>query len=206
MPSTVLKGFAYNGLVIDLMLPDANGLDLIEAAVAPYPDLVPSSSPASAASTTPSRRSNAAPSISSSSLCSWPPVARAGGGDHRRACGRRTPNCARSSRSLPIRQRSRPGRRCSSLPEPRAGRPDEQHRADQGETGTGKELIARTIHHLSPRAEALRRVQRGAIPEPLAESRALRPRARAPSPAPSAAAWAASSWRTGARSSSTKSR
>ena len=35
-----LKAFAYDGLVIDLKLPDANGLDILDAAMTRYPEVV----------------------------------------------------------------------------------------------------------------------------------------------------------------------
>ena len=35
-----LKGFAYDGIVIDLKLPDANGLDILDAAMTRYPEVV----------------------------------------------------------------------------------------------------------------------------------------------------------------------
>ena len=59
-----------------------------------------------------------------------------------------------------------------------------------GESGTGKELVARAIHRASSSARGAPfvAVNCGAIPEQPARERALRPRARAPSPAPTARA------------------
>ena len=34
-----LEGFAYDGLVLDLALPDGNGMDLLYAALERYPDI-----------------------------------------------------------------------------------------------------------------------------------------------------------------------
>ena len=74
-----------------------------------------------------------------------------------------------------------------------------------GETGTGKELIARALHNLSPRrAHTFVRTSVVALPSSLLESELLATR-RAPSPAQRRAERAGWNWPTGGRSSSTRS-
>jgi two-component system nitrogen regulation response regulator GlnG len=75
-----------------------------------------------------------------------------------------------------------------------------------GESGTGKELVARALHRHSPRKRcALHRDQHGRHPARPARIRTVRPRERAPSPAPPRCVAAASNRPTAARCSSTKS-
>ena len=75
-----------------------------------------------------------------------------------------------------------------------------------GESGTGKELVAKAIHsHSAARGQALHRGQLRAACPTTCWSRTSSATSRAPSRAPSTPRRASSSWRTRARSSSTRS-
>ena len=110
-----LKGFAYDGLVIDLKLPDANGLDILDAAMTRYPEVV------AVVMTGFGGVEDAVAAIKRGAIDFFikpvqlaAPVPRAGGGHQRAAPApgeRRTARAA--SRSLPVRQRrSARARRC----------------------------------------------------------------------------------------------
>ena len=171
-----LDAFAYDALVVDLRLPDADGMDVLDAATRPLSRQSSASwSPDSAAST---KRSTAIKRgaidflIKPFQLGTAVPraVSRASISS---AFARRTPSSARSSRiataSTTSSARARAMRQVFSTLELVA--PMNSTVLIHGETGTGKELIARTIHHNSPRADQrFVAFNAAAIPETLAEA------------------------------------
>ena len=104
-----LKGFAYDGLVIDLKLPDADGLDILNAAMTRYPEVVA----VVMTGLRRCRRSGRGHQARRHRLlhqagATGPAVARAGRGHQRTATAPGERRTARpAARSLPVRQRHR---------------------------------------------------------------------------------------------------
>jgi DNA-binding NtrC family response regulator len=169
-----LKSFAYDGLVVDLKLPDADGLDVLDEALARYPEMravVMTGFGGVAEAVTAIKRGAVDFLIKPFQLTQLARVLEASI-DQRRL---REENAELRAQ---LRERFRfdniIGRHSTmqhlfSTLELVA--PMNSTVLIQGETGTGKELIARTIHHNSPRADQrFVAFNAAAIPEGLAEA------------------------------------
>jgi DNA-binding NtrC family response regulator len=169
-----LKGFAYDGLVINLKLPDANGLEILDAALTRYPEMV------AVVMTGYGGVEEAVAAVKRGAIdffikpVQLPHLSRV------LAAAINEPRLRQENAELRAQLRSRyrfdnvigqsttmqmvfqslelvAPMNCTVL--------------IQGETGTGKELIARTIHHNSPRADQrFVAFNAAAIPGPLAEA------------------------------------
>jgi DNA-binding NtrC family response regulator len=202
-----LKGFAYDGLVIDLKLPDANGLEILDAALTRYPEMV------AVVMTGYGGVEEAVAAIKRGAIdflhqagATAPSLARAGSGGQRAAAPQENAELRAQLRDRyrfdnVIGQSTTMQTVFQSL---ELVAPMNSTVLIQGETGTGKELIARTIHHNSPRAD--QRSSPSTRPPFPSRSprRSCSATRRARSRARSRAASAASSWPIAARSSSTK--
>jgi len=169
-----LKGFAYDGLVIDLKLPDANGLDILDAALTRYPEIV------AVVMTGYGGVEEAVAAIKHGAIdffikpVQLPHLSRV------LAAAVSEPRLRQENAELRAQLRDRYrfdnviGQSTTTqtvFQSLELVAPMNSTVLIQGETGTGKELIARTIHHNSPRADQrFVAFNAAAIPEPLAEA------------------------------------
>jgi DNA-binding NtrC family response regulator len=169
-----LKAFAFDAIVIDLRLPDADGMEVLDAALGRYPDIlaVVVTGFGGVAEAVAAMRRGALDFLIKPFQLSQ--LARILG----TALDQRHLREENADLRAQLRDRYRfdsvigqsaPMRQVFQTLELVA--PMNSTVLIQGETGTGKELIARTIHHNSPRAEQrFVAFNAAAIPEPLAEA------------------------------------
>jgi len=169
-----LQGYAYDGLVVDLKLPDADGMTVLDEALARYPMIravVITGFGGVEEAVSAIRRGAADFLIKPFQLSQLSRVLRTGLEQVRL----REEN---ASLKAQLHERFRfenvIGRHSSVqalFATLELVAPMNSTVLIQGETGTGKELVARTIHHNSPRADQrFVAFNAAAIPEPLAEA------------------------------------
>jgi DNA-binding NtrC family response regulator len=169
-----LQGFAYDGLVVDLKLPDADGMKVLDEALARYPAIravVITGFGGVEEAVSAIRRGAADFLIKPFQLSQLSRVLQSGIEQLR---------LKEENASLKAQLHDRfrfdnvVGRHSSVqalFATLELVAPMNSTILIQGETGTGKELIARTIHHNSPRADQrFVAFNAAAIPEPLAEA------------------------------------
>ncbi len=169
-----LRGFIYDGLVVDLTLPDANGLDVLDAALTRYPEMV------AVVMTGVGGLEEAVAAIKRGAIDFFVKPVQPAHVSRVLAAAVNEPRLRQENAELraQLRDRYRFG---NVIGQSAAMQPVFQSMElvapmnstvlIQGEAGTGKELIARTIHHNSPRAEQrFVAFNAATIPEPLAEA------------------------------------
>jgi DNA-binding NtrC family response regulator len=169
-----LKSFAFDAIVIDLRLPDADGMEVLDAALDRYPDIlavVVTGFGGVAEAVAAMRRGALDFLIKPFQLSQLARILST-------ALDQRHLREENADLRAQLRDRYRfdsvigqsaPMRQVFQTLELVA--PMNSTVLIQGETGTGKELIARTIHHNSPRADQrFVAFNAAAIPEPLAEA------------------------------------
>ncbi|OFW47155.1 MAG: hypothetical protein A3J29_02120 [Acidobacteria bacterium RIFCSPLOWO2_12_FULL_67_14b] len=169
-----LEGFAYDGLVVDLRLPDADGLDVLDAALARYPEIravVITGWGGVEEAVRAIKRGAIDFLIKPFQLVQLAQVLHAGINERRLQLENaelRAQLHDRFAYSSVVGQSAAIQHVFSSL---ELVSPMNSTVLIHGETGTGKELIARTIHYNSPRRDQhFVAFNAAAIPEGLAEA------------------------------------
>ena len=169
-----LKAFAYDALIVDLRLPDADGLEVLDAALTRYPDILAvmmTGFGGVAEAVAAIRRGAIDFLIKPFQLAQLSRVIKAG-------LEQRQLRQENAELRAQLRDRYRFDNVIGQSPAMQQVfstlelvAPMNSTVLIQGETGTGKELIARTIHHNSPRGDQrFVAFNAAAIPETLAEA------------------------------------
>ena len=169
-----LEGFAYDGLVVDLRLPDGDGMDVLDAALGRYPGIrcvVMTGFGGVEEAVRAIKRGALDFLIKPFQLVQLAAVLKAGINERRLQQENAELRAQLHDRFRfdTVVGRSAPMQNVFSTLE--LVSPMNSTVLIQGETGTGKELIARTIHHNSPRRDQhFVAFNAAAIPENLAET------------------------------------
>ena len=169
-----LEGFAYDGLVVDLRLPDANGMDVLEAALSRYPEIravVITGFGGVEEAVKAIKRGAIDFLIKPFQLVQLAQVLHAGISERRLRHENAQLRAQLHDRFSFDRVIGRSAAMHHVFSTLELVSPMNSTVLIQGETGTGKELIARTIHYNSPRRDQpFVAFNAAAIPEGLAEA------------------------------------